>query len=125
MTTFLDELKRARAQSGLSGRDLGSRMRWLADGYTSMVEAGRRKLSLDDVPRLAGVLGLDAKGMVKLYLADYHAGVFRLLFGATRPAAPGSGKANLEVYDLADRIARLPGKDRDLIEGIVDRLAAR
>ena len=51
-------------------------------------EAGRRRMELDKVPRLAEILRLDAKDLCRRALCEWHPRFHDSLFGAGQPQMP-------------------------------------
>jgi transcriptional regulator with XRE-family HTH domain len=118
---FTAAIQEARLQSGMTQRDLSMAMHWKSDAYVSMLEAGRRGVALEELPRLASALRLDAYSLISLYFQVYFPSIYKILMGhgkAKVAAASGS-----PADDLAAQIGDLPGESRAVVEALVHILS--
>ena len=90
-------------------------------------EHDRRRMELDRIPRLAGILKLNGKYLCQLALSEWHPRLYAELFGAVRPQPPRSSQpstADPTVTPGPSNPARQPGTG-PLESGIIvaDRLS--
>ena len=76
-------------------------------------ERGRRRMELNKIPRLAGILQLNKKDLCRLALFEWHPRLYATLFGSEPPRPPrcletsrpndGSGRDALPLGAVGDR----------------------
>ena len=83
-------LRRRRKQLGLVQSDVAEALR-VSPECVTLWEAGRRRMELSKIPRLAAILELDAKELCAKALAEFHPAFYATLF------APGdAAQANIQ-----------------------------
>jgi transcriptional regulator with XRE-family HTH domain len=83
-----DIVKERREQLGLTQVDLGRALGIASGEFLCMVEAGRRHFALENVPRLAAVLCLDAAGLCRCALREVAPQFYHSVFGDAIPPRP-------------------------------------
>lgn len=83
-----DIIKERREQLGLTQVELGRALGIASGEFICMVEAGRRHFALDNVARLAAILGLDAGALCRCSLWELAPQFYHSVFGDTIPPRP-------------------------------------
>lgn len=99
--------------------------------FIAMVENGTRQFNLDRLPRVADVLSLDCKSLIRVAMQRECPSVCAVLFGE-EPISPESIPQQEtdrilitpEMADVAARIDSLPRPARQTILGLVDQLSS-
>lgn len=95
--------------------------------FIGMVEAGTRRIDLDKVPTLAGILDLDRKDLVAMALSETHPLAYKELFGKKIPKATnGSNKDQVDLSaeetDLIQKFRGLPKEAQVGVTILVDQM---
>ena len=109
-----------REELGLSRQSLADGLA-LSESFVDLIERGKRGCDLDDLPRVAAALKLDAKAVVAVYLAERHAVLYHALYGRRQPVEPGDSTTT-EVHDVHWRLDQLPRPLRAVVENLVYEL---
>jgi transcriptional regulator with XRE-family HTH domain len=109
-------LRTRREELGFTKAELAKKLT-LSASFIDVLETGRRGCNLDELPRIAAVLKLDAGAVAKVYLAERHAEFYRSLF----PGAPDAvvPRASMQVEDTYWRMEQLPRRERGIVEALV------
>lgn len=113
---FGDMLRTRRAQLELSKAELAAKL-GLSMSFIDVLETGRRGCNLDDLPRIAASLQLDARSVAKVYLAEKHGQFYRALFA--EPPDAIVPLASVPVEDTYWRMEQLPRRERGIVEAMV------
>ena len=81
-------LKERREELGLSQVELGRALGIASGEFLCMVESGRRHFALENVPRLAAVLRLDAADLCRCALFEAAPSLYRSTFDNSTPQRP-------------------------------------
>ena len=87
-TLLRDIIKERREELGLSQVELGRALGIASGEFLCMVESGRRHFALDNIPRLATVLGLDPAELCQCALHELTPRLYLTTFGGTPPPRP-------------------------------------
>ena len=83
-----DVIRTRREELGLSQIEL-ARVLGIASGeFVSMVESGKRSFALNNIPRLAAALWLDAEDLCRVALHEAAPELYLATFGGTPPERP-------------------------------------
>jgi len=85
----LREIVRLRREElRLSQVELGRKLGIASGEFICMVEGGKRSFALNNIPRLADVLELDAKDLCHCAVSEAAPDLYRAMFGDTKPPRP-------------------------------------
>ena len=85
-------LRRRRKQLSLRQSEVAAALR-VSPECVTLWEAGRRRMELSKIPRLAAILELDAKELCAQALAEFHPLFYATLFGPANVAQTNIGQA--------------------------------
>ena len=113
---FGDLLRSRREELEISKAELATKLACSAS-FVDVLETGRRGCNLDDLPRIAAALQLDARTVAKVYLSERHGPLYRALFDEPPDAVvPRESK---QVEDTHWRLEQLPRRERGIVEALV------
>src|ERR1017187_5594357 len=72
-------VREQRDKLGLTTADLATILS-CSQSFVEFLESGRRGCDLNDLPRIADALHLEARGVVQIYLRERHPQIFAVLF---------------------------------------------
>lgn len=81
-------IRQRREELGISQRELGRALGIASGEFICMVESGKRHFALENVPRLAAVLWLDAEDLCRCAVWEVAPSFYRLAFGDATPPQP-------------------------------------
>jgi transcriptional regulator with XRE-family HTH domain len=81
-------IRQRREELGLSQVELGRALGIASGEFICMVETGKRHFALENVPRLAAVLCLDAEDLCRCALWEAAPSMYRSTFGDVAPQPP-------------------------------------
>ena len=113
---FGNMLRTRREELELTKAELAAKLT-LSASFIDVLETGRRGCNLDDLPRIADLLKLDARAVAKVYLAEKHATFYRAIF--SEPPDAVVPLASTPVEDTYWRIDQLPRRERGIVEALV------
>ena len=118
---FGSAIRSRREEIGLSKADLAPQLGWSVS-FVDALETGRRGCDLDDLPRLAEVLGLEARGLFQAYLKERHRRLNAALYGEEQPQV-SPRLAGIHVEDVHWRLDQLPRRERGIVEALIYALS--
>ncbi len=113
-------LRKRREALGLTQREVAQAFGIKSPEFIGMLETGYRQVSLDTVPKLAGILNLDAGDLCRLALRENHPNVYISLFGNDSP--PEEIRESSAMADSASRLFALDRPHRIAIEHLINTL---
>lgn len=114
---FSSAVRQLRERAGLTRAELAGRMR-VSPSYIEYIERSLRGMDLDEIVRLARVLGADPRSLLAAYLHDRSPAAYQALFPAPVPDTPST-----DVPDyILHRLYALPRPVRSAIEATIDSI---
>jgi len=83
-----DIVRERREELGLTQTELGRAMDIISGEFICLVESGKRHIALNNLPRLAAALWLDAEGLCRCGLYEAAPAFYRSTFGDSAPQRP-------------------------------------
>jgi transcriptional regulator with XRE-family HTH domain len=83
-----DIIRERREELGLTQTDLARAMGIVSSEFVCMIESGKRHFALNNIPKLASVLWLDAEALCRCALYEAAPSFYRSTFGERVPARP-------------------------------------
>ena len=83
-----DIVRERREELGLTQTDLARAMGIVSPEFVCMIESGRRHFALNNIPKLASVLWLEAEALCRCALYEAAPTFYRSTFGEKVPARP-------------------------------------
>lgn len=114
---FGSAIRSHRQEIGLSKGDLASQLGWSVS-FVDALETGRRGCDLDDLPQLADILGVEARGLFQAYVKERHSRLYTALYGEEQPQV-GLELAGTHVEDVHWRLDHLPRRERGIVEALI------
>jgi transcriptional regulator with XRE-family HTH domain len=120
-------IRHFRTREGLSQVAVAKEMGHKTPEWLGLIEGGLRSIDLEKIPRLAGILKVDATDLAVLAMFEYYPGVSSLLFptrGGLTPRDAAGEQVQLlpETLEHAQRFETLSVEHRQLVDGMARAL---
>lgn len=97
---FRQVLRKRREDLGMTQQSVAKAIGVNSAGFVGMIEAGSRRLDLNRIPRLADVLQLSRKDLIRAALYEEAPTVSQILFGAELPEKIHTIKVNDQEIEI-------------------------